>query len=85
MAKVITDDDFYCAKQAEVDRFVNLIRTHIAGKVRIVDTDGDIPIVVTFPLALALPKKTHPTALKWRAAKAAKEEAEEAVQDEAVD
>lgn len=58
--KTLSEDDFYNADRAEIDRFLNIVRGHIAGKIRIIQ-GGDNPITVIFPTALAMPEKIHTT------------------------
>ena len=61
--KTLTDD-FYNADRAEIDRFINSVRGHVAGRVKIVE-GGDNPIIA-FPSALAMPEKIHPTTKRLR-------------------
>lgn len=76
--ETILGGEYFASTKQEIESFINNWRILIAGKIRIVNTDGDIPIIVQFPTALSLPT----TVAKARAAKAATEDADE---DEAVD
>ena len=67
--ETILQGDYYASTKQEIESFINDWRILIAGKIRIVNTDGDIPIIVQFPTALSLPTKVHPTVAKARAAK----------------
>ena len=63
--KTLSEDDFYNAGEAEIDRFLNIVRGHIAGKIRIIQ-GGDNLITAIFPTALAMPEKIHPTTKRLR-------------------
>ena len=66
--------DFYDADRTEIDNFINSVRLHIHGKVRITEGAGD-NITVVLPSAISMPEKIHPTAKRMREAKEAKEDA----------